>query len=157
MDALEKQLAEVRNEIDNILSPYGLTINSPSHEIVSDKDWDKVYELREREGELESMISFRESLNRDNGISTEIEGNKKEIMEMDAARIFLLVLKKSVKREGTTYCIGVFKLGTPAMEFILGEMDKNREYRAGDEVPYIYNADYTGNLQEAMEWLNAQK
>lgn len=84
--------------------------------------------------------------------------NKKmKIMKMDAERIFLLALKKSVKREGTTYCIGVFRLGTPNMEFILGETDNDREYSVGEEVSYIYNADYTGSLETAIEWLNAQK
>lgn len=54
--------------------------------------------------------------------------------------IFLLGLKKSKKREGVTYCIGVFRLGTTNMEFILGETDNDREYRQGEEVSYIYNA-----------------
>lgn len=78
-------------------------------------------------------------------------------MIIDVEQIFLLALKKSAKREGTTYCIGVFRLGTPNMEFILGETDNDREYRVGEEVSYIYNADYTNNLQSALEWLNAQK
>lgn len=69
-------------------------------------------------------------------------------------KIFLLTLKKSSKHEGTTYCIGVYKLGTPNMEFVLGETDNDRDYRAGDEVSYIYNADYTDNLQSALSWLN---
>ena len=51
--------------------------------------------------------------------------------------IFLLGLKKSKKREGVTYCIGVFRLGTTNMEFILGETDNDREYRQGEEVSYI--------------------
>lgn len=72
-------------------------------------------------------------------------------------RIFLLATKKSTKYEGRTYCIGVFRLGTPNMEFILGETDNNLEYKAGDEVSYIYNADYTGNLQSALDWLNRAK
>ena len=46
--------------------------------------------------------------------------------------IFLLGLKKSKKREGVTYCIGVFRLGTTNMEFILGETDNDREYRQGE-------------------------
>ena len=53
--------------------------------------------------------------------------------------IFLLGLKKSKKREGVTYCIGVFRLGTTNMEFILGETDNDREYRQGEEVSYIYD------------------
>lgn len=72
-------------------------------------------------------------------------------------RIFLLALKKSLKYEGKTYCIGVFRLGTPNMEFILGETDNDREYQQGDEVSYIYDADYTGNLQDALDWLNHAK
>ncbi|MCD7849281.1 MAG: hypothetical protein LUH63_05795 [Parabacteroides sp.] len=65
--------------------------------------------------------------------------------------------KKSKKYEDTTYCIGVFKLGTPYMEFIMGEMDNDRQYQKGDEVSYIYNADYTSNLQNALDWLNQIK
>lgn len=60
--------------------------------------------------------------------------------------IFLLELKKSKKSEGITYCIGVFKLGTPNMQFIMGETDNDREYKKGEEVAYIYNADYTDRL-----------
>lgn len=72
-------------------------------------------------------------------------------------RIFLLATKKSAKYEDTTYCIGVFRLGTPNMEFILGETDNDRKYKAGDAVSYVYNADYTGNLQSALDWLNSAK
>lgn len=72
-------------------------------------------------------------------------------------RIFLLAIKKSLKYEGKTYCIGVFRLGTPNMEFILGETDNDREYQQGDQVSYIYDADYTGNLQDALDWLNHVK
>lgn len=71
--------------------------------------------------------------------------------------IFLLAIKKSNKHVDTTYCIGVFKLGTPDMEFITGETDNDREYNRGDKVSYIYNADYTTDLQKAMEWLNSVK
>lgn len=78
-------------------------------------------------------------------------------MASETEKIFLLAIKKSKKREGITYCIGVFRLGTQNMEFILGETDNDREYKRGDEVSYIYNADYTGNLQSALDWLNNQK
>ena len=78
-------------------------------------------------------------------------------MELDVQRIFLLATKRSKKYEDTTYCIGVYKLGTPNMEFILGETDNDREYKKGDEVSYIYNADYTANLQGALDWLNKVK
>lgn len=71
--------------------------------------------------------------------------------------IFLLGLKKSKKREGVAYCIGVFRLGTTNMEFILGETDNDREYRQGEEVSYIYNANYTNSLQSALNWLDCQK
>lgn len=69
-------------------------------------------------------------------------------------RIFLLAIKRSNKHEATTYCIGVYKLGTPEMEFVLGETDNDQDYKPGDEVSYIYNADYTANLQSALNWLN---
>lgn len=60
--------------------------------------------------------------------------------------------KKGV--ENLTYCIGVHRLGTPNMEYILGETDNDREYRQGDEVSYIYHAEYAYTLQEALDWLN---
>lgn len=69
-------------------------------------------------------------------------------------KIFLLSVKNT---RHTTYCIGVFKLGTPNMEFILGETDNDRDYQAGEEVAYIYNADYTSNMQDALDWLNSKK
>ena len=72
-------------------------------------------------------------------------------------RIFILATKKSQEYQETTYCIGVFKLGTPYMEFILGETDNDRQYKRGDEVTYIYNADYTSNLKTALDWLNNTK
>lgn len=75
----------------------------------------------------------------------------------DAERFFLLATKKSAERDGTTYCIGVFKLGTSNMEFIVGETDNDREYKAGDEVTYIYSADYTSDMQNALNWLNSIK
>ncbi len=75
----------------------------------------------------------------------------------DAERIFLLATKKSVEREDTTYCIGVFRLGTPNMEFIIGETDNDREYKRGDEVSYIYSADYMWDMQKALDWLNSVK
>lgn len=78
-------------------------------------------------------------------------------MESVVERIFLLALKKSMKREGITYCIGVFRLGTPNMEFILGETDNDQEYKVGDEVSYIYDAEYTSSLQNALDWLNRTK
>lgn len=78
-------------------------------------------------------------------------------MESIAERIFLLATKKSAKYEGTTYCVGVFRLGTPNMEFILGETDTDRKYNKGDEVSYVYNAGYTGSLQKALEWINKVK
>ena len=72
-------------------------------------------------------------------------------------QIFILATKKSQEYQETTYCIGVFKLGTQYMEFILGETDNDRQYKRGDEVTYIYNADYTSNLQTALDWLNNTK
>ena len=71
--------------------------------------------------------------------------------------IFLLGLKKSKKREGVTYYRVVFRLGTTNMEFILGETDNDREYRQGEEVSYIYNANSTNSLQSALNWLDCQK
>lgn len=78
-------------------------------------------------------------------------------MDSEKQGIFLLALKKSEKREGITYCVGVFRLGTPNVEFILGETDNDREYKVGEEVAYIYNADYVGSMQAALDWLNNRK
>lgn len=78
-------------------------------------------------------------------------------MDTEKQGIFLLALKKSKKREGITYCVGVFKLGTTNMEFILGETDNDRKYQKGEEVSYIYDADYTDSLQAALDWLNSRK
>ena len=46
-------------------------------------------------------------------------------MAIDTERIFLLATKKSQRVENLTYCIGVHRLGTPNMEYILGETDVN--------------------------------
>lgn len=78
-------------------------------------------------------------------------------MELEKQGIYLLATKESKKHEGTTYCIGVYRLGTPNIEFILGETGNDREYKKGDEVSYIYNADYTHNLQNALDWINDTK
>lgn len=78
-------------------------------------------------------------------------------METILSKVFLLETKKSETRIGITYCIGVYRLGTPNMEFVLGETDNDREYKKGDEVSYIYNADYTSSLQNALDWLNSLK
>lgn len=75
-------------------------------------------------------------------------------MGIDTERIFLLATKKSKRVEDLTYCVGVHRLGTPNMEFILGETDSDREYRQGDEVSYIYHAEYSITLQDALDWLN---
>lgn len=75
-------------------------------------------------------------------------------MTIDTERIFILATKKSQRVKNLTYCIGVHGLGTSNMEFILGETDNDREYRQGDEVSYIYHADYVYTLQEALDWLN---
>lgn len=75
-------------------------------------------------------------------------------MAIDTERIFLLATKKSQRVEDRTYCIGVHRLGTPNMEYILGETDNDRKYEQGDEVSYIYNAEYSNTLQDALDWLN---
>lgn len=73
-------------------------------------------------------------------------------MESISEKIFILETKES--KRGITYCIGVYRLGTPLMEYILGETDNDKTYQKGDEVSYIYNAEYTNNLQYAIDWLN---
>ncbi|MCL1942568.1 MAG: hypothetical protein FWF54_03340 [Candidatus Azobacteroides sp.] len=76
---------------------------------------------------------------------------------MNNNKIFILRTKKSKTEPETTYCIAVFKLGTPYMEFILGETDNDREYRQGDQVFYVYDAEYTYDLNYAVEWLSKIK
>lgn len=73
---------------------------------------------------------------------------------MENDKIFILQTKKSKKYSETNYCIAVFKLGTPNMEFIMGETDNDREYKQGEHVSYVYNADYSSNLKYAVEWLS---
>lgn len=71
--------------------------------------------------------------------------------------IFLLAVRKSKETKGLTYCIGVHQLGTPAMEFIVGKTDNDREYNKGDEVSYIYNAEYFSDLGDALIYLGKLK
>jgi len=71
--------------------------------------------------------------------------------------IFILKTKQSKKYIDTTYCIGVFKLGTDYTEFICGETGNDRKYKVGDEASCIYRACYTGSLDTALEWLKEQK
>lgn len=89
MDAVKDKLAEVQKAIDNILSHYGLTINSPSLETISDEDWNKVCDLRDEEGKLETMISFRNKLKQDSGEFSfpALESKTKTIPVNDKARI----------------------------------------------------------------------
>ena len=62
-------------------------------------------------------------------------------------KIFLLKVKKD-------FCIGVFRLGTESMEFIVGKTDNDRVYRKGEEVSYIYNAEYFSEIEDAVSYLN---
>ena len=57
----------------------------------------------------------------------------------------------------TTYCIAVFKMGTPYCEFIVGETDNNVEYQVGMTTRYVYRDDYTNILGVAVDWLKALK
>jgi len=72
-------------------------------------------------------------------------------------KIFILQTKKSKKYVDTTYCIAIFKLGTGYTEFIIGETDNERPYKAGDEIGYVYSADYVWMLEDAMNWLKRQE
>lgn len=70
------------------------------------------------------------------------------IMESEKQGIFLLAIKKSKKHEGTTYCIGMHRLGTPNMEFIVGELDTDPEYKTGDEISYRKSRGNSGALEQ---------
>lgn len=74
-------------------------------------------------------------------------------MAIDTERIFLLATKKpaSGKSDLLYRCASIRNSN---MEYILGETDNDREYRQGDEVSYIYHAEYAYTLQEALDWLN---
>lgn len=72
-------------------------------------------------------------------------------------KVFLLETRKSEKKEDTTYCIGIHRLGTPNMEFIMGELKSDMEYENGCEISYIYNAEYTSSLRFALKWLDNVK
>lgn len=39
------------------------------------------------------------------------------------------------------------------MEFIVGETDNDKEYRQGDEVTYIYQAEYFIDIEYALSFL----
>ena len=87
-------------------------------------------------------------------ITGQQEENPKEAAEMKpGSGVFLLALKRGGKDRNTTRCIGLHRLGTPGMEFIMGRTDNVRKYQPGDEIPYIYDAEYTGELQKAVYWL----
>lgn len=62
-------------------------------------------------------------------------------------KIFLLKVNRGL-------CIGVFRLGTESMSFIVGETDNDREYRKGEEVSYIYKAEYFSELEDAISYFN---
>ncbi len=74
-----------------------------------------------------------------------------------ARKKILLATKQSFRNERITYCVGVFKLGTPQIEFIYGEVDSNKGYQAGEQVYYIDNAEYADSLQSALDWLRKSK
>lgn len=86
-------------------------------------------------------------------ITGQQEENPKEAAEMKpGSGVFLLALKRGGKDRNTTRCIGVHRLGTPGMEFIMGRTDNVRKYQPGDEIPYYmtpstpasYRKPYTG-------------
>jgi hypothetical protein len=39
----------------------------------------------------------------------------------------------------------------------MGETGNDRSYKIGDETGYVYSADYTSNLDRAVEWLKKQE
>lgn len=82
-------------------------------------------------------------------------GRKPEGSRRDETRIgrFPPGPQERRKRQEYDRCIGVHRLGTPGMEFIMGRTDNVRRYQPGDEIPYIYDAEYTGELQKAVYWL----
>lgn len=62
-------------------------------------------------------------------------------------KIFLLAVKTSGNKN---CCIGVYKIGTDKMEFIVGKTEES--CHQGEEVAYISDAEYIDDLAVAMEW-----
>lgn len=71
-------------------------------------------------------------------------------------KIYLLATRVS-DDDSKIFCVCIIRLGTPNTEFILGELENDKDYEVGNEIEYIYNVDYTNNLHSALNWLNKQK
>lgn len=65
---------------------------------------------------------------------------------MDSEKQGVYLALKRARNEGITLLCRRDKVRTPSMEFVLGEIDNDQEYQQGEEVSYIYNADYTDSL-----------
>lgn len=68
-------------------------------------------------------------------------------------KVFILALKESTESKNT-HVVGVFKLNA-STEFIKGVLHE-QGHKVGEEVEYIYNADYSNNLEECLKWLKKQ-
>lgn len=82
--------------------------------------------------------------------------SNEQVNEIISNKTYLLATRVS-NDESKIFCVGVFRLGTPNTEFILGELNTDKDYQVGDEVEYIYNADYTSSLYSALNWLKNVK
>lgn len=82
--------------------------------------------------------------------------SNEEVNEAIKDKIYLLATRISTD-ESKIFCVGVFQLGTLNTKFVLGELNNDKDYQVGEEVEYIYNANYTDKLYYALEWLNKVK
>lgn len=110
-----------------------------------------------KEDSKKEMISCSVALK----LSTDILGNIHMRSEETTAEqptmvngIFLLATSKSKKNRDKTFCLGVHRLGSSMMEFIVGVTDNDKEYSQGDKVSYIYNAEYYDTLESALRNFN---
>lgn len=79
-----------------------------------------------------------------------------EVNEAIKDKIYLLATRVS-DDDSKIFCVCVFRLGTPNTEFVMGDLNNDKDYQVGEEVEYIYNANYTNTLYCALEWLSRVK
>ena len=65
-----------------------------------------------------------------------------EVNEAIKDKIYLLATRVS-DDDSKIFCVCVFRLGTPNTEFVMGDLNNDKDYQVGEEVKYIYNANYT--------------
>jgi hypothetical protein len=79
-----------------------------------------------------------------------------EVNEAIKDKIYLLATRVS-DDESKIFCVGIIRLGTPNTEFVMGDLNNDKDYQVGEEVKYIHNANYTSILYYALKWLDRVK